>query len=94
MRDYSALVHFISSSYGQLHHRMQSVCDVIWDRLRLTGISWVGFYLLHPDQPEDQRLILGPRRDKPACSPIGMHGVCGRAVDSAAVQIVADVRTL
>lgn len=55
--------------------RMQAVVDAMWDLLAPTGVSWVGFY----DKPAGrEEMILLARRDKPACSPLGMHGVCGR----------------
>jgi len=57
-------------------------------------LSWIGFYLDQPDQAEETRLILGPRRDKPACSPIGLHGACGKALLTRTPLIVADVREL
>src|SRR5260221_11433333 len=55
---------------------MQTVVDALWDGLQASGVSWVGFYT---KDPAAEQLIVGPRRDKPACSPIGLHGVCGRA---------------
>lgn len=69
---------------------MQLVVDVVWDGLHDKGVSWVGFYIDHPGLPDDQRLILGPRRDKPACSPIGLHGVCGQTLLKKQVMIVRD----
>ena len=42
----------------------------------------------------DGEMLLGPRRDKPACSPIGLHGVCGQAALSGCSLIVPDVREL
>ena len=74
--------------------RMQAVADALWHALAATGVSWVGFYL--PDVPVDgpARLVLGPRRDKPACSPIGLHGVCGQAFTQRRPMVVKDVATL
>ena len=69
---------------------MQSVVDAIWEVLKDTGVSWVGFYL-HEGRDE---LVLGPRRDKPACSPIGMHGVCGQVFQQRRAIVVRDVREL
>lgn len=69
---------------------MQSLVDLLWERLHPTGVSWVGFYV---HQFGDE-LILGPRRDKPACSPIGMHGACGRAWREKSPLIVRDVAAL
>jgi len=74
--------------------RMQAVVDALWDSLHDHGVSWVGFYIDHPENPDDQRLILGPRRDKPACSPIGLHGVCGQALLGRKPVIVRDTAEL
>lgn len=70
--------------------RMQEFVDAAWDALSHTGVSWVGFYLLS----DEENLTLGPRRDKPACSPIGLHGACGRAARSGRPLIVRDVAAL
>jgi len=68
---------------------MQVFVDIAWDALHPTGVSWLGFYLGGAVE-----MTLGPRRDKPACSPIGLHGVCGQAYTSRRPQVVADVATL
>jgi putative methionine-R-sulfoxide reductase with GAF domain len=70
---------------------MQTVVDRLWEQLSDTGVSLVGFYLYVPERDE---MVLGPRRDKPACSPIGMHGVCGRAFRDDTALIVRDVQEL
>lgn len=70
---------------------MQHVVDALWDVFGGEAYSWCGFYLPSPDGTQ---LELGPSRDKPACSPIGTHGVCGKALRAAATQIVTDVRAL
>ena len=36
----------------------------------------------------------GPRRDRPAGSPIGMHGACGQAFRSGRPLVVRDVKEL
>lgn len=69
---------------------MQAVVDLLWEHLCPRGVSWLGFYL--PDGRG--QLILGPRRNKPACSPIGLHGACGQAFVSGKPLIVRDVRDL
>jgi len=69
---------------------MRSVVDALWDALQDTAVSWVGFYV-HEGAEE---LILGPRRDKAACSPIGLHGVCGQAFRLRKPIIVRDVTEL
>lgn len=73
--------------------RMQLVVDAIWDRFggNRGGVSWVGFYL---PNASGTALVLGPRRDTPACSPIGLHGVCGRVLARDEAVIVEDVRDL
>lgn len=69
---------------------MQVVVDALWGALHPTGVSWVGFYI-HEGGDE---LILGPRRDKPACSPIGLHGAGGQACISRKPLVVRDVGEL
>ena len=70
---------------------MNAVVDLLWDHLHDHGVSWVGFYLFDAEHNE---MILGPRRDKPACSPIGMHGACGQAFRNGRPFIVRDVKEL
>mgnify|MGYP006268624133 FL=1 len=62
-------------------------------------VSWIGFYEIaaegnqHGAEP-GAGMILAAHRDSPACSPIGLHGVCGRSFTEAAPVVVGDVRTL
>lgn len=76
------------------HQRMSAFVDLAWEQLSPVNVSWIGFYLEDPAAPDDQRLTLGPRRDSPACSPIGIHGLCGQAYTSCKTKIVRDVKTL
>lgn len=69
---------------------MERVTNVLWEDFHSSGVSWVGFYT-HSGGDE---LVLGPRRDKPACSPIGLHGACGQAFLARRALVVADVRAL
>jgi putative methionine-R-sulfoxide reductase with GAF domain len=70
--------------------RMQIIVDALWEEFgEHRPVSWVGFYLLG-----DGEMTLGPRRDKPACSPIGLHGACGSAALSGKTVVVRDVREL
>jgi putative methionine-R-sulfoxide reductase with GAF domain len=70
--------------------RITVVVDSIWSEFgNHRPVSWVGFYHLRP-----QEMTLGHRRDKPACSPIGLHGACGRAALSGRSLLVHDVRKL
>ncbi|MDZ4755131.1 MAG: hypothetical protein SGJ11_11645 [Phycisphaerae bacterium] len=86
---------------GDLHGRMRAVVDAVWTHLHQLGVSWVGFYMPQPvavgnfggAEPITE-LVLGPSRNTPACSPIGMHGVCGQSFRGTCVRIVDDVRDL
>jgi putative methionine-R-sulfoxide reductase with GAF domain len=91
---YAALIERLSP-VGPRDGRMKLMVDLLWDAFgQHQPISWVGFYLDRPDQPDDARLVLGYCRDKPACSPIGLHGVCGQALRNCAVRIIDDVNEL
>ncbi|HRP62447.1 MAG TPA: GAF domain-containing protein [Phycisphaerales bacterium] len=79
---------------GNRAQRMARLIDLLWDHLRDTDVSWIGFYLDQPGEMDDRRLVLGPCRDKPACSPIGMHGACGQALSSRQVRVIHDVAEL
>jgi putative methionine-R-sulfoxide reductase with GAF domain len=89
-RDYAGVVSRLRPATDRRAAMRQAV-DALWDGLHARGISWVGFYVQGevPDQ-----LILGPCRDKPACSPIGLHGVCGRSFAERRPVIVRDVGAL
>lgn len=87
--------------------RMQAVVDLLWDafgrgepsttdvegldRRGDGAVSWLGFYTPAPGKDE---MVLGPRRDKPACSPLGLHGACGRALLSRKTLVIPDVSRL
>lgn len=75
---------------GDRSQRMRAVVDALWEYLHSTGISWVGFYV----QENAHELVLAVCRNKPACSPIGMHGACGRSFRERRPMIVRDVRKL
>lgn len=79
--------------------RMHAAADLLWDAFSATGLSWIGFYTPAPPAPGApgaavDEMILGPRRDKPACSPIGLHGCCGRSFREQKAILVDDVATL
>ena len=69
---------------------MRAFVDTLWNELSTLGVSWVGFYL--PERQDE--LVLGPSRNKPACSPIGLHGACGRAFRDRRPLVVRDVANL
>lgn len=93
MRPYAELRRRVTN-VGDVTHRMRIFIDALWELLSPTGVSWAGFYFDQPGEPDDRRMILGPCRDKPACSPIGLHGVCGQALLAGTTRIVRDVSTL
>jgi putative methionine-R-sulfoxide reductase with GAF domain len=95
-RDYDAIASAVKplASDDDRTRVMTAVSDALWEGLRGHGVSWVGFYLDVPDATPQTRLVLGPHRDTPACSPIGLHGVCGQALAAGANRIVHDVETL
>jgi putative methionine-R-sulfoxide reductase with GAF domain len=82
------------SAAGSREQRMQAVADALWEALSDKGVSWVGFYLDRPGEPDDRRLVLGPCRDRVACTPIGLHGVCGQAMRFRRARIVPNVTEL
>ena len=55
------------------------------------GRRSIGVDLKNPDGDE---LILGPRRDKPACSPIALFGACGQSFHTRRPFVVTDVNNL
>lgn len=89
-RDYARVASKVSPG-GDRREAMQRVVDALWDELADKGVSWVGFYIKEPNSDE---MTLGPRRDKPACSPIGLHGACGRSYLSGRALVVRDVANL
>lgn len=88
-RDYAQLTLQLGASASRAD-RMRAVVDAIWNHLAATGVSWVGFYI-HEGGDE---LILHTCRNKPACSPIGLHGACGSVFKSGTPLVVRDVRDL
>ncbi len=89
-RPYDRAAQGVNGITGDRLARMECVVDALWDALLTTGVSWVGFYLYEGND----ELVLGPMRDKPACSPIGMHGACGQVFKSGKPLIVRDVADL
>ncbi len=84
---------------------MQLVSDLIWDRFGShtepgtahpagRPYSWIGFYTRPPLDPPANEMNLAACRDKPACSPIGMHGACGQSCLNQRALLIDDVATL
>jgi|CXWL01.1.fsa_nt_gi putative methionine-R-sulfoxide reductase with GAF domain len=91
---------------GTREVRIKKVVDALWESFsrpmhppeeragaehRHPAISWVGVYTKVEGRDE---MVLGYCRNKPACSPIGFHGVCGRGLRDRRAVLVADVKTL
>jgi putative methionine-R-sulfoxide reductase with GAF domain len=90
-RDYDPVHLALNSVAGDRHQRMRSAADALWRFFKDHGVSWIGFYLKNADSDE---MTLGPSRDKPACSPIGLHGACGMSWAKKRPILVADVANL
>lgn len=89
-RPYGQIARQLPPASGNRAQRMRTFVDLVWEHLHETGVSWIGFYL----QEGGNELVLGPCRDKPACSPIGLHGACGQALAARRPLIVRDVADL
>ena len=70
---------------------MREVVDTLWRFFRHEGVSWVGFYTIDEDK---NSMTLGPSRDTPACSPIELHGACGKSWRTGRPMIISDVVNL
>lgn len=89
-RDYSRVARLLRPGATR-EATMAGAVDVLWEALASTGVSWLGFYTKTPGQDE---MILGPRRDKPACSPISLDGMCGRSWRARQPIVLKDAKTL
>ncbi|MFG0259187.1 MAG: GAF domain-containing protein [Phycisphaerales bacterium JB041] len=87
-RDYDAIP---VPTQGSRVERMTALADALWEAFAERGYSWVGFYTIEAGADE---MMLGPRRDKPACSPIGLHGMCGYSWRERRCVVVRDVREI
>ena len=65
-----------------------------WPRLKEHGVSWIGFYQANLPLPHTTSMLLAAREPKAACSPIGLHGVCGNSFTSGKPIVVRDVTQL
>ena len=91
-RDYKPLIEAASKAKpASRDAAMKAAVDLLWRAFGHKPISWVGFYLKSEGAEE---MVLVCREPKPACSPIGLHGMCGRAYLTRRAVLVADVRTL
>jgi len=74
-----------------LDDRLDAFCEIAFAVLAPTGVCWLGFYRVTDD---GEAMTLAACRDRPACSPIGLHGVCGQSLRSGRTRIVPDVLEL
>lgn len=70
---------------------MAFAIDRLWRAFGGRPISWIGFYEMTPGTEE---MVLLAREPRPACSPIGLHGMCGRSMLAQRAMVVRDVKTL
>lgn len=70
---------------------MRACVEALWGALGNSKLSWVGFYIRSTGE-ETMELVC--REPKPACSPIGLHGMCGRCWKERLPIVVRDVATL
>jgi len=95
-RDYEGLLrrHELSVDapkvVGNRAESMRRAIDLLYGAFGSTGISWIGFY----EQAGEGAMVLVCREPKPACSPIGLFGMCGRGMLYRASIVIDDVRTL
>jgi len=83
---------------------LRAAITALWNAFGLRAASampysWVGFYFGPGESFDDVRanpgeMILGAREPKPACSPIGLQGACGRCFLSGSPLVVRDVKAL
>jgi arsenate reductase len=93
-RDYPAMAETVREklpSAPESEDKMKLAANVLWDGLKDKGLDWVGFYRLMPDQ-EAMELVC--RQPRAACSPLALHGVCGKGIKDKTPQIVRDVHAL
>ncbi len=93
-RDYATLARRAASELPRevpREEKLRRLTALLWEALGAEGISWCGFYLPAPGGGE---LRLACCRPRPACSPIGLHGVCGKGFLTGKPQVVRDVAGL
>ncbi len=106
MRDYAAATAHLRSLLkpdASLDARLRAVVAAYWSHFgfdlpetpgKARGVSWCGFYRREASDEPGQEMTLICREPKPACSPIGLQGMCGRGWKDEAAYVVRDVRVL
>lgn len=98
-RDYRPVIDTMAKVDGDRAARMKAVVDALWDAFAGESdgrhYSWVGFYE-HGSRNggTDDEMLLLERRDKPACSPIGLFGLCARGWRERRAFAVHDIAVL
>jgi len=98
-RDYDA-IRALSFDGRSRDDAMRALVRALWHAHAEAYVSWVGFYVgpgEHTPEGEtaqENEMLLADREPKPACSPIGMHGACGRSYSEKTTLIINDVRAL
>lgn len=94
IRDFSPILNSpaLNDPPADRQAQLQLACDLVWDHFGLhkparPAYSWIGFYEIAPARDS---MTLIARRDKPACSPLGMHGMCGRCWTARRPLLIAD----
>jgi len=93
-RDYAGLAASVGREAASLSNREERIRVVVrqlWERLSGENVDWLGFYEIAPGRDS---MLLVCCEPGPACSPIGLHGVCGRAWLERRPQVVEDVHAL
>jgi putative methionine-R-sulfoxide reductase with GAF domain len=70
---------------------MRRAVQLLWTAFANNPISWVGFYTMEKGAHE---MILVCREPKPACSPLGLQGMCGRCYLERRPILLNDAREL
>ncbi len=90
-RDYDAVRPGSAQSAPTRDDRAQAAIDALWSAFGHMGYSWVGIYTIDAARTS---MLLACRQPKPACSPIGLQGCCGRCWREQRPLLVHDVLTL
>ena len=90
-RAYEPVAIALNHVAGDRTRRMREVADTLWRFFHHEGVSWVGFYTIDEDK---NSMTLGPSRNTPACSPIELHGACGKSWRTGRSMIISDVVNL
>lgn len=89
-RDYAGVARKLRAG-GEREETIRAVVEALWGAMEGRGVSWVGIY--HKVEGREE-MVLGFCRPKPACSPIGLNGMCGRCWRERRAVLVRDTAAL